>query len=312
VDAVLPRRHFIDFNRLALEALLVEVSFSIRRSAGSINAELMTGDASAGAARLAALMSEAAQIIARARSLAAEDAQPPARLSVLIARFVSFIKTMEVISLESVKPLHRRDVILVLRRVRSCPKVQIGAPVHPLRLFGEWLAKVSAAAKPHPDPLRLANPPMPPRLLLAGISQTVAPTTSKQLTGTVEYCSPASAVTTVAVDRTDEPRSLTAEMAGRPRDGHPLLDRFPFTGAPAPGPIDQNHRLRFRTHPDATRRRSTPRPGTGKALPCPQSTFAMPTADVDRRAGFTRGSTSVGRPRHQCRSARVIEIIWQM
>jgi formylglycine-generating enzyme required for sulfatase activity len=57
----------------------------IRRSAGSINAKLMAGDASAGAARLAAIMSEAAGIIAKARSLAAEDARSPARLSVLIA-----------------------------------------------------------------------------------------------------------------------------------------------------------------------------------------------------------------------------------
>jgi formylglycine-generating enzyme required for sulfatase activity len=57
----------------------------IRRSAGSFNAELMAGDTSAGAARLAAIMSEAARIIAKARSLAAEDARPPARLSVLIA-----------------------------------------------------------------------------------------------------------------------------------------------------------------------------------------------------------------------------------
>jgi hypothetical protein len=57
----------------------------IRRSAGSINAELMAGDASAGAARLAAIMSEAAGIIAKARSLAAENARSPARLSVLIA-----------------------------------------------------------------------------------------------------------------------------------------------------------------------------------------------------------------------------------
>jgi formylglycine-generating enzyme required for sulfatase activity len=56
----------------------------IRRSAGSINAELMAGDAKAGAARLAAIMSESAGIIAKARSLA-EDARPPARLSVLIA-----------------------------------------------------------------------------------------------------------------------------------------------------------------------------------------------------------------------------------
>jgi hypothetical protein len=54
----------------------------IRRSAGSINAELMAGDASAGAARLAAIMSEAVGIIAKARSLAVEDARP---VSVLIA-----------------------------------------------------------------------------------------------------------------------------------------------------------------------------------------------------------------------------------
>jgi len=57
----------------------------IRRSAGAINAELMAGDATAGAAKLAGFMSEAAQIVTETRSLAAEDARPPARPSMLIA-----------------------------------------------------------------------------------------------------------------------------------------------------------------------------------------------------------------------------------
>ncbi len=57
----------------------------IRRSAGAINAELMAGDALAGAAKLAGFMSEAAKLITEARSLAAEDARPPARPSMLIA-----------------------------------------------------------------------------------------------------------------------------------------------------------------------------------------------------------------------------------
>ncbi|MBU1212608.1 MAG: SUMF1/EgtB/PvdO family nonheme iron enzyme [Alphaproteobacteria bacterium] len=56
-----------------------------RRSAGSINAELMAGDTSAGAAKLAAIMREAAQIVEEARSLAAEDGRPSARPSMLIA-----------------------------------------------------------------------------------------------------------------------------------------------------------------------------------------------------------------------------------
>ncbi len=57
----------------------------IRRSAGAINAELMAGDALAGAAKLAGFMSEAAKLVTEARSLAAEDARPPARPSMLIA-----------------------------------------------------------------------------------------------------------------------------------------------------------------------------------------------------------------------------------
>ncbi len=57
----------------------------IRRSAGAINAELMTGDAATGAAKLAALMGEAAKLITEARSLTAEDARPPARPLMLIA-----------------------------------------------------------------------------------------------------------------------------------------------------------------------------------------------------------------------------------
>ena len=57
----------------------------IRRSAGAINAELMAGDATAGAARLAGFMSEAAKLVTETRSLAAEDARPPTRPSMLIA-----------------------------------------------------------------------------------------------------------------------------------------------------------------------------------------------------------------------------------
>jgi formylglycine-generating enzyme required for sulfatase activity len=57
----------------------------IRRSAGSINAELMAGDAVTGAAKLAGFMGEAAKIVTETRSLAAEDARPPARPSMLIA-----------------------------------------------------------------------------------------------------------------------------------------------------------------------------------------------------------------------------------
>ncbi|MGE0856251.1 MAG: SUMF1/EgtB/PvdO family nonheme iron enzyme [Hyphomicrobiaceae bacterium] len=57
----------------------------IRRSAGAINAELMAGDATQGAAKLAGFMSEAAKIVTETRSLAAEDARPPARPSMLLA-----------------------------------------------------------------------------------------------------------------------------------------------------------------------------------------------------------------------------------
>jgi hypothetical protein len=57
----------------------------IRRSAGAINAELTAGDATAGAAKLAGFMSEAAKVVTEARSLAAEDARPPARPSMMIA-----------------------------------------------------------------------------------------------------------------------------------------------------------------------------------------------------------------------------------
>jgi formylglycine-generating enzyme required for sulfatase activity len=57
----------------------------IRRAAGAINAGLMAGDATAGAAKLAGFMSEAAKLVAEARSLAADDARPPARPSLLIA-----------------------------------------------------------------------------------------------------------------------------------------------------------------------------------------------------------------------------------
>ena len=57
----------------------------ITRSAGSFNAELLAGDPSTGAAKLAGIMSEAARLVTEARGLAAEEGRPPSRLSVLIA-----------------------------------------------------------------------------------------------------------------------------------------------------------------------------------------------------------------------------------
>jgi formylglycine-generating enzyme required for sulfatase activity len=57
----------------------------ITRSAGSFIAELLAGDASTGATKLAAIMSEAGRLVTEARSLATEAGQPGPRLSVLIA-----------------------------------------------------------------------------------------------------------------------------------------------------------------------------------------------------------------------------------
>jgi formylglycine-generating enzyme required for sulfatase activity len=57
----------------------------IRQAAGQFNTELTAGDETAGAARLAGFMGEAARLVTEARSLASKDARRRARPSVLIA-----------------------------------------------------------------------------------------------------------------------------------------------------------------------------------------------------------------------------------
>ena len=52
----------------------------------------------------------------------------------------------------------------------------------------------------------------------------------------------APAVMAVRISRADEPRPLTAEMAGRPGDWYSLFARFPLARAPASRPVGQNPR----------------------------------------------------------------------
>src|SRR5262249_17056085 len=100
----------------------------------------------------------------------------------------------------------------------------IGLPVHSFRLVRERLTQVCTTAQPPPDLFRLPNPSMHRCLLLACIGKVIALAASKQFTCAVEHRGPASAVAAVAINRTNEPRSLTTEMAGCPSDRHPLLD----------------------------------------------------------------------------------------
>jgi hypothetical protein len=184
----------------------------------------------------------------------------------------------------------------------ACSKAQIGPPVHSAWLFGERLARVRAATESHPDLSRLADPPVHRCLLLACISQAVAPTAGEQLAGAVEDRGSAPAVATVAMDRTNEPRSLAAEVAGRPCDRHSLFDRLPLGGSPATRPIDQDNGIPFSAHIDGARRFSTVGPRVRKVLTSGEPAFAMPAAHIDPVAGLADGATTVSWPSHQLTS----------
>jgi hypothetical protein len=65
------------------------------------------------------------------------------------------------------------------------------------------------------------------RGLLARIGQAIAPAAGKELSGAVQQRHAPPAVAAVSINRTDEPRPFTSEVARCPGNWHALFDGFP-------------------------------------------------------------------------------------
>jgi hypothetical protein len=132
--------------------------------------------------------------------------------------------------------------------------------------------------------------------LLACIGQTVAAAAREISARSIQNRHPTSTASAVAIHRTDEPRTSSAKVTVRPSDGYSLYslyDRLPLGRIPAPCPIDQNHRIALRAHPDIAGRLSIVRPRTRKVLTISEPTFAMPATHVDRLAGLAASTSTI-------------------
>src|SRR5215208_2438233 len=97
--------------------------------------------------------------------------------------------------------------------------------VHPPRLLRERLRHVRAPSEPPSYGLRLVECSVHPVLSLTPIGKVVAVATQEVAPRTVQNRNPPAA----SRSRTDKPRPLSPEVAGRPAQGHGLPYVFPFS-----------------------------------------------------------------------------------
>src|SRR5262245_50272016 len=109
----------------------------------------------------------------------------------------------------------------------------IGLPMHSFRPVGERLQRIRAPAQLHSNFLCLPKAATPQGFLLAFIRQAMAATACKQFASEVQHRHPAPAVSPTSVGRTAKPRPTATEMAGSPRERHPLFHQLPLGIAPA-------------------------------------------------------------------------------
>jgi hypothetical protein len=163
-------------------------------------------------------------------------------------------------SLEAIDKLHQPQVQPRFSFIVSAVQAVIGPPVHAPRPIGKFLQHVRAAPELHANSLCFPEASMVQRFVLALIRQPIAASARKQFAGTVEQRDSAPAVLTAGIDGTYEPGAMTAKMARRPGDWHPLFHRLPFGLSVASPAIHQDHGVHLGTHADIAGRLSTARP----------------------------------------------------
>jgi hypothetical protein len=100
--------------------------------------------------------------------------------------------------------------------------------MHSARSFRKRIGEIRTPAQVHPKLLRSPNRPMARDLSLARICQAAALTALEYRSAApVQYRDALLAESAVDRGCAAEPGTYTAEVAPRPRDRHPLLNRFP-------------------------------------------------------------------------------------
>ena len=87
--------------------------------------------------------------------------------------------------------------------------------------------------------------------LLAFIGQAIAMPAREQFAGGVQLGDATAAIPAIGLDRASKPRAKSAEVAGRPRDWHALIDGHPLAVSRAPRPEHQDNSVSFGPHADA-------------------------------------------------------------
>ena len=131
-------------------------------------------------------------------------------------------------SAQSLHKLHQADGGAPLGGVMEAAHAIIRSPVHAFRLAGKLIQHARTTAQPHSNLLRLPEPPLMGRFLLARVSEAVAMAAREQSPGTVELGDAATAIHSVCSNRTHKPGPFSTEPARRPGDGDPLLDIAPI------------------------------------------------------------------------------------
>ena len=142
----------------------------------------------------------------------------------------------------------------------STASTVIGLPVHTFGLVRKRFEHVLAPSHLHPDLLRLAETALVHGFLLAFIGQAVAMPAREQFAGSVQLGDATAAIPAIGVDRASKPRAKSAEVAGRPRDWHALIDGHPLAVSWAPRPEHQDNCISFGPHADATGPLTAPGP----------------------------------------------------
>jgi hypothetical protein len=122
----------------------------------------------------------------------------------------------------------------------------VSAPMHSFRLRWKISQYVGVTSHFHADFSRLSKPAKPHGFEPAFITQSVAVPAREKCTASKEdLCNSAPAAGAA------KPRPMTAEMAGRPRDRHALVDGLPFFSFPVASAKTQDNRAWFSAHANA-------------------------------------------------------------
>jgi hypothetical protein len=163
--------------------------------------------------------------------------------------------------------------------------MDVGSPVHPLRLSRKVIEHVWAPSQSRSYLPCLLQASVAQGFLLAGIGQSVAlPACENGAAAQVQLRHGPIAILAVRAGDAVRPCTSAAKVTRRPGNRHALLDRLPLAIFSGPRIEHQDHGFCFGAHSDAAGWLSGPGPRIRKALAGMEAPLPMPAARVNRRA----------------------------